>query len=88
MAPNQKIIDENYAAFKKMLPGIMLQHAGRFALMHNAGIVDFFDTARDAVITRRPSVRRWQILGPGSDPSAAQLQTLLLRLTSSNHPAA
>ena len=51
MASNQKIIDENYAAFKKMLPGIMLQHAGRFALMHNAGIVDFFDTARDAIIT-------------------------------------
>ena len=50
MAPNQEIVDENYAAFKKMLPGIMLQHAGRFALMHNAGIVDFFDTARDAAI--------------------------------------
>ena len=50
MASNQKIIDENYAAFKKMLPRIMLQHAGRFALMHNAGIVDFLDTARDAVI--------------------------------------
>lgn len=50
MASNQKIIDENYAAFEKMLPGIMLQHAGRFALMRNAGIVDFFDTARDAVI--------------------------------------
>lgn len=49
MAPNQKIIDKNYAAFKKILPRIMLQHAGRFALMHNAGIVDFFDTARDAV---------------------------------------
>ena len=50
MAPNQKIIDENYAAFKRALPGIMQQHAGRFALMHNAEIVDFFDTARDAAI--------------------------------------
>lgn len=49
MATNQKTIDDNFAAFRKVLPAIMQQHAGRFALMHNAEIVDFFDTARDAV---------------------------------------
>ena len=51
MARTQQTIDENYAAFEKELPKLMLRHAGRFALMRNASIVDFFDTARDAVIT-------------------------------------
>ena len=50
MARTKQTIDENYAAFEKELPELMLRHPGRFALMRNAGIVDFFDTARDAVI--------------------------------------
>lgn len=50
MARTKQTIDENYAAFEKGLPELMLRHPGRFALMRNAGIVDFFDTARDAVI--------------------------------------
>ena len=50
MARTQQTVDENYAAFEKELPELMLRHPGRFALMRNAGIVDFFDTARDAVI--------------------------------------
>lgn len=50
MAANQKTLDKNFAAFRKVLPTIMQQHAGRFALMRNAEIVAFFDTARDAVI--------------------------------------
>lgn len=50
MAATQKTVDENYDAFLKVLPSVMQQHAGRFALMRNAEIVDFFDTARDAVI--------------------------------------
>ena len=49
MDPRQKIIDENYIAFQKALPGIMQQQAGRFALMRHSEIVDFFDTAIDAV---------------------------------------
>lgn len=50
MARTLQTIDENYAAFEKELPELMLRHPGRFALMRNAGIVDFFDTVRDAVI--------------------------------------
>lgn len=50
MARTRQTIDENYAAFEKELPELMLRHPGRFALMRNAGIVDFFDTARNAVI--------------------------------------
>lgn len=48
MNARQKIIDENYAAFRKALPGLMPQQAGRFVLMRHAGIVDFFDTMTDA----------------------------------------
>ena len=48
MDARQKIIDENYAAFRKALPGIMQRQAGRFALMRHAEIVDFLDTAADA----------------------------------------
>lgn len=48
MDARQKTVDKNYAAFRKALPGIMQQQAGRFALMRHAGIVDFFDTAIDA----------------------------------------
>ncbi len=51
MDPKQEIVDKNYAAFRKALPGIMQQQAGRFALMRHAEIVDFFDTAADAVTT-------------------------------------
>ena len=49
MNASQKTIDANYTAFRKVLPEIMQRQAGRFALMRNEQIVDFFDTARDAV---------------------------------------
>lgn len=49
MGASQKTIDDNYAAFERVLPDIMQQYAGRFALMRDAKIVDFYDTARDAV---------------------------------------
>lgn len=50
--PDQKReqLDRNYAAFVKELPKISQTHAGKFALMHDGQIVDFFDTARDAVV--------------------------------------
>ena len=49
MGANQETIDKNYAAFERALPEIMQQHAGRFALMRNAEIIAFYDTARDAI---------------------------------------
>lgn len=43
-------IDKNYTAFIKKLPEILPEKAGKFALMHDGEIVEYFDTARDAYI--------------------------------------
>ena len=43
-------IEKNYRAFQKKLPAVIETHRGKFALMNNAEIIDFFDTARDAYI--------------------------------------
>ena len=49
MSASQATIDKNYAAFEKALPEIIQQNPGRFALMRNAEIIAFYDTARDAI---------------------------------------
>ncbi len=41
-------VDRNYEAFRKRLPELLGTHRGKFALLHDAQIVEFFDTARDA----------------------------------------
>jgi hypothetical protein len=43
-------IRENYEAFMAQLPHLVLTQRGKFALMHNKKIIEFFDTARDAYI--------------------------------------
>lgn len=43
-------VETNYAAFKKLLPSLMVDHKGQFALMHDSEVVEFFDTARDAFL--------------------------------------
>jgi hypothetical protein len=48
---NQKIqeeVDRNYEFFKKELPRMMFRHAGQFALLRNAAVVEYFDTFGDA----------------------------------------
>jgi hypothetical protein len=47
---NREQIEKNYKAFQERLPSIMAEQRGKFALMRNGEIVDFFDTARDAYI--------------------------------------
>jgi len=47
----QQAVDKNYTAFKKLLPSILPKHANKYALMRDGEIVEFFDTARDALIT-------------------------------------
>lgn len=42
-------LEKNYDSFVKKLPGLMKSHAGKFALMKDGEIVDFFDTPLDAV---------------------------------------
>ena len=41
-------VDTNYLAFEKLLPDLAKNHPGKFALMHDGGVIEVFDTARDA----------------------------------------
>jgi len=43
-------VDINYQAFEKRLPELLVLHRGKFALMRNGEIIEFFDTARDCYI--------------------------------------
>ncbi|MCY4228508.1 MAG: hypothetical protein OXD44_12165 [Gammaproteobacteria bacterium] len=45
----QKEVDQNYGAFKLMLPDLLKTDANRYALMHDQQIVACFDTSRDAM---------------------------------------
>ena len=44
----QDQIDQNYAAFKALLPDLMKTSAGKWALLRNEQVEAIFDTARDA----------------------------------------
>jgi len=44
-------IERNYKAFAEKLPTLLSTHRGKFALMHDGEIIEFFDTARDAYLT-------------------------------------
>ena len=46
----QQEIDQNFKAFRERLPEILAEHGGKFALMRHAEIVEYFDTARDAMV--------------------------------------
>ncbi len=46
----QRQVDLNYEAFEKKLPDLIMAYRGKFALMRDGEIVEFFDTARDAVL--------------------------------------
>ena len=45
--PIQEQVDQNFEAFKKLLPQIQ----ANLALMPDREVVEFFDTARDAYVT-------------------------------------
>jgi hypothetical protein len=49
--PHRAQIEQNYEAFSKQLPVLILTNRGQFALMRDGDIVEFFDTARDAYVT-------------------------------------
>lgn len=49
-APRQEQIQRNYEVFQTQLPQLIMTHRGKFALMHNGEMVEFFDTARDAYV--------------------------------------
>ena len=43
-------VRKNYDAFRKLLPGLLETHPGKFALLRDEKVVEFFDTARDALV--------------------------------------
>ena len=44
----QAEVDANFAAFKKREPKLLARHTGKFALMKNREVVEFFDSDKDA----------------------------------------
>ncbi|MDE0153555.1 MAG: hypothetical protein OXN23_06840 [Gammaproteobacteria bacterium] len=42
-------IDENFKAFEEILPTVKSEHGGEFALMRKKEIIDYFDSAADAL---------------------------------------
>ena len=48
-AEHQKVVDQNYEAFCKLLPGLLKTHRDEFALLRDEKIVAFFSNIRDAV---------------------------------------
>jgi hypothetical protein len=46
----KKQVESNYKAFEQKLPDLLATHRGKFALMRDGQIIEFFDTARDAYI--------------------------------------
>lgn len=45
---HQQQVDDNFAAFQKLLPELLFTHAGKFAVMHDGAVVEFFDSLGDA----------------------------------------
>jgi len=41
-------LDENYEAFKALLPALLEQHRGKFAVLHDLKVQNIFDTVGDA----------------------------------------
>ena len=46
----QTAVDRNFDAFQKLLPSLMETQAGKYALMLDGQAIEFFDSARDAMI--------------------------------------
>jgi len=49
--PIREQIENNYKAFQSQLPSLLGSQRGKFALMRDRKIIEFFDTARDAYVT-------------------------------------
>src|SRR5262249_16181106 len=48
--PREQEVARNYEAFKQLLPQIIQSQRNRFALMKSGQVVEYFDTARDALL--------------------------------------
>lgn len=41
-------VKRNYDAFMQQLPQLLVMHRGKFALMRDGNVIEFFDTSADA----------------------------------------
>ena len=48
MSDRQRQVDENYEAFKKLLPDLLLSKAGKSALLRDGELIEVFDSMADA----------------------------------------
>jgi hypothetical protein len=42
-------VDRNFEAFEKLLPELLQSHPGKYVVLHDTQVIDFFDTLSDAV---------------------------------------
>ena len=45
----EDLVHRNFLAFQEKLPGLLLEHAGKFAVMHASEVIELLDTMADAV---------------------------------------
>lgn len=46
----EEIVDKNFESFQKLLPDLLRANFGRFALLRDGEVVEFFDSSRDALL--------------------------------------
>ena len=44
MKSKQQVVSENFEAFEKQLPQLLQTHAGKYALLRDKKVVEFFDS--------------------------------------------
>src|ERR1700693_501962 len=45
----EQVVSENFEAFEEQLPQLLQTHAGKYALLRDKRVVEFFDSIGDAV---------------------------------------
>jgi hypothetical protein len=46
---HQSKVDRNFEVFSELLPSLLQTHPGKYAVLHDGNVVEFFDTLGDAV---------------------------------------
>jgi hypothetical protein len=46
---HQSKVDRNFEVFSELLPNLLQTHPGKYAVLHDGNVVEFFDTLGDAV---------------------------------------
>jgi hypothetical protein len=48
-SPRDLAIKENFDAFERLLPSILIAHSGKVALLRDRKVYDYFDTPSEAI---------------------------------------